>query len=498
MCRDCVCGCSGSGQHTMPHLPISDDALDALHSAATTSPTAASATAHCSVEDTAIVDEVGIDDSTKHNVDDDDDDEIIGAVALARVPNESPPCLDHAALLHRAASPATFHRHTMCSPLPGTPPPTFKHSTSAAATPTLDGGETVGVGAKRKIRPVGGVVRPECVSRDYYAIWTAHRPGPQSLNTSTAGSTAKHRPLERSWPPRRASGQANCSPLRTPSPHRCSAAAPFCGDVFHFDIVDTDDPPGTDQTDGADPRIATAACIDFEPGEFFADNARHAGDGQPQAMMMTHMSDGRPGFAVVSNAPARDNAPLATPETDGSMVSDRVRQTPKLKPLLKKRIGPDHYISTILTAPTASYAPLLSGSSVYDFPFAGEETNSSTTAAAAIAAAAVLSPPPSPEPPPPVVPCTLQGIFIPLKPHKPLSRQLSGGAEYTNGRQESRAYATARSPPSGSSTRSASPLDQQSSVLVLPMMGGEYGGMRAVLRPQPRLLTRVGGAMQQR
>lgn len=285
-------------------------------------------------------------------------------------------------------------------------------------------------GTKKKIRANGSVIHksPSLSSQDYYAIWTAHSPSP-------CGAVS-HRPLERSWPPRIAQGNKS-------NP-----------ESFTFDIVDTDEPLFG--------PVEAIDCdqVDFIPGEFYAER-RYAGDGQAQKGAKIFVDE---------------NAPLATPETDGSLSDSNVMrlatatgarggspqtvETIKLKPLLKKRIGPDNYISTILSQ------KVITTTINYNFP---EDSQGS---------AQCVDTWPLNEVSAGHERCALKGEFIPLKPHKPLSRQFSNGntsryAQNGNIDEQNKHFALCRkpslrsprqrSPPSGSSTRSASPLDQPSS-----------------------------------
>lgn len=295
-------------------------------------------------------------------------------------------------------------------------------------------------GTKKKIRANGSVIHksPSLSSQDYYAIWTAHSPSPcgdAGILTSTLASrpAVSHRPLERSWPPRIPHGSK-------PNP-----------ESFTFDIVDTDEPLFG--------PVEAIDCdqVDFIPGEFYAER-RYAGDGQAQKGAKIFIED--------------ENAPLATPETDGSLSESNVMrlataagarggspktvETIKLKPLLKKRIGPDNYISTILSQ------KVITTTINYNFPDDSQgSTHVDTWPISEVSAGHER--------------CALKGEFIPLKPHKPLSRQLSNGntsryAQNGNIDEQNKHFALCRkpslrsprqrSPPSGSSTRSASPLDQ--------------------------------------
>lgn len=359
-------------------------------------------------------------------------------------------------------------------------------------------------GTKRKIRSNGCLKNSPSSCHDYYSIWTAHEPPPcdpsaTSDNENFLDETLildappipprismnnhKHRPLERSWPPRVS---------RTNKPI----------ESFSFDIIDTDEPfvvgdasPDCDQ-------------VDFVPGEFFEER-RHAGDGQANRN--------------IKSLEDNNGAPLATPETDGSLSEStnilrlgmghtKPMETIKLKPLLKKKIGPDNYISTILYQKVIQTIP----ASNYNFP----NDDDAAAAAASSSSRQNFDRPFSPnlndndygEYGAGTSRCTLKGEFIPLKPHKPLTRQLTNGtapkySSTVNGvfspiskpddqnrhfalcRKPSPRSPRQRSPPSGSSTRSASPLDQSSSPegAASPIVASKP------IRPQARLLTRVGG-----
>lgn len=258
-------------------------------------------------------------------------------------------------------------------------------------------------GAKKKIR-ANGCLKPSLAmddlpQQDYYNIWTAsesyeHNPEEEVIEDVAgalvapplpprAGNGTFHRPLERSSP-RIVRQQAHSS------------------DSFSFDIVDTDDPNFSNYETTSD-----AECVDFIPGEFFEER-RQAGDGQADKRVKQ-----------------RDEiaAPLATPETDGSLSDNILRlggppkfslEPIKLRPLLKKKIGPDNYISTILTQKVIQTS---NHGNNYNFPSPGPSHER-------IVAEGATSD------------CSnLVGEFIPLKTHKPLSRQLSNGKTRHNGQE---------------------------------------------------------------
>lgn len=311
-------------------------------------------------------------------------------------------------------------------------------------------------GTKKKIRPNGTLRSPgsSSANNEYYTVWTADDavldPALQHRSPNSATVIQQHRPLERSWPPKmyRSNNKTNT-------------------EVFSFDIIDTDDEPlfcGVDVTRDCDQ-------VDFIPGEFFEER-RHAGDGQAQKMSK-NLDD--------------NTAPIATPETDGSLSESNVLrlnaparhfETIKLKPLLKKKIGPDNYISTILSQKVVQSPPPIS---MYTFPqddLPGTSFDRSNIENSYDGNGLI-------------------GEFIPLKPHKPLSRQMSNGSsKYQPHEEPNRHFALCRkpsprsprqrSPPSGSSTRSASPLDYG-------LSSPDVSPIAQKPRPQPRTLSRVGG-----
>ncbi|KAH8356204.1 hypothetical protein KR200_006948 [Drosophila serrata] len=215
-------------------------------------------------------------------------------------------------------------------------------------------------------------------------------------------SPPHHRPLERSWPPRALGRDLKLQ-----------------GDVFQFDILDTDE------------RLAQ--CEEMAQG-----------------------------------SGSTNSSPLATPPV-------------RFKPLLKKKIGPDSYINTI----SAQKVPAHQNYEFPSFPSSSGVGSGSSSS-----------------------PNSLQ--FPYLRQHRPLTRALSNGKASSSEEQASPRLLLSpkrqRSPPSGCSTRSASPLDLSvSPEQHSPTRGRGVGG--AVLeqavapgtptfhghRPQQRLLKRVGG-----
>lgn len=317
---------------------------------------------------------------------------------------------------------------------------------------------SIGSGTKKKIRP-NSTEKMSPNRQDYYNIWTTRHGRDASQSNENApplpprnynNASQLHRPLERSWPPRIAR-------TNKPTPN-------VNENVFQFDIIDTDDP-----VNGAHDVGPDVQRVDFIPGEFF---------------------DKRPKENGLKNKDHEEYAPLATPETDCSSDINTLKvsgtKAPDnnviLKPLLKKKIGADNFISKILTQKRAGTA----SSKNIDFPSKnnndGEGTSSMNNNNLVTNESITQINNNSEQ-----TPCEI----IPLKPHKPLSRQLSANNAQTstffelndspkhtttNRRDEvNRHFSLCRkpslrssrrpqSPPnSGSSTRSVSPLDRISS-----------------------------------
>lgn len=181
-------------------------------------------------------------------------------------------------------------------------------------------------GARKKIR-----MQPaDSMEDEYLSVWAAR----EGFSSSDGMPAPRHRPLERSWPPRMPSQQR-----KNPSPGTNASNG------FIFDIIDTDEVSLCSDSDdvaaggGGGVVGATAAgqtlagnTTEFIPGEFFRADA---------------------------NKRKRNyfnGAPLATPETDGSLSErqtnvdmESLSSPLRLRPLMKKKIGPDNYISTIST-----------------------------------------------------------------------------------------------------------------------------------------------------
>lgn len=407
-------------------------------------------------------------------------------------------------LTPKPISPSTSnHIDSMCSSSSTAPCSGVRRKSSVKSTGIDDkrSDSFIGSGTKRKIRSNNSLKSPQSAcdattEQEYYSIWTAREgfepstdvsklpdevyiddidtSGAPPLPPRAAPGSFLHRPLERSWPPR-------ISRKNKP----ISAGS----DAFTFDIIDTDEPALS-----GNEVVPDQDRVDFIPGEFFEER-RYAGDGQANKHLLRNREE---------------CAPLATPETDGSLsesnvlrlAAPRPNEAVKLKPLLKKKIGPDNYISTILTqkmiqsnsAPNYSFPTDDMARPSKDRLNADPLLNSGGTG-------------------------NLNGEFIPLKPHKPLTRQLSNGnttrntssldnpgcsssnlrnnanGDEANGhfalcRKPSLRSPRQRSPPSGSSTRSASPLDHTTyspEGAASPLI--QYN---KIMRPQPRMLARVG------
>ncbi|KNC25510.1 hypothetical protein FF38_00892 [Lucilia cuprina] len=239
----------------------------------------------------------------------------------------------------------------------------------------------------------------------------------------------QHRPLERSWPPRALGRDFRLQ-----------------GDVFKFDILDTDD--------------SLEAAYGSSNG--FASNSNSCNN-SPLYLLNSGNSS--------SNSSPQYELNNATPSSPAM----------KFKPLIKKKIGPDSYINTITTKKVPA-------TETYEFPaFPTKETTSINQ---------------FPQTPP-------NTSAVSLRQHRPLTRTLSNGKAGYEERQSqspSRLMLSPkrhRSPPSGCSTRSASPLDFQLSpeAQVLGQTQQVCSSTNAIAsatplihnRPQQRLLKRVGG-----
>lgn len=422
--------------------------------------------------------------------------------------------------IHSQVSPALNHIDSTCSSAsPSTPcsgirrKSSTKEVTAAAYAHSAASTESSsGNGTKKKIRAANTLAMADKQQQpqEYYSIWTAretYETNPEEVliiedldlmvaSTETVAapplpprnsinSSQIHRPLERSWPPRIS---------RNNKPNSSE---------FTFDIIDTDEPVIGTTDDPCD-----VERIEFIPGEFFEER-RYAGDGQAHRTIRE-----RDDFA----------APLATPETDGSISESnmlrmggmqKTPETVKLKPLLKKKIGPDNYISTILTqkvSQSSTTAAAAHDPKDYSFPLNKSTVDQKSTT----------------NPPPVTVNCNnLIGEFIPLRPHRPLTRQMSSGSNPTkrnsplelvsgsnpktvaNDDEVNRHFALCRrpplrsprqrSPPSGSSTRSASPMTAMERASSSPEGAASPHAQlnpnaKLLMKPQPRQLNQLSAS----
>lgn len=316
------------------------------------------------------------------------------------------------------------------------------------AKPTTNIDQATSNGTKKKVRPNGSLKSPP---NDFFPLWSSTEgSGFDEIPLKNAPALPSknviiHRPLERSWPPK--SSKTNNS--------------------FSFDIIDTDEQLFYCPEDAVKE-------IEFIPGEFFDET---------QTEQQTQIS-------LKPTDRMLNEAPLATPDTDislssstplrlgGSNLSSENSTPIKLKPLLKKKIGPDNYISTILSRrvePNNNFN--YADDDIMSFGLMNGSGESSSTNGNS---------------------SNLNGIFIPLKPHKPLTRQLSNRLQTNEFDSDEipsiplcrKSSNNQRSPPSGSS-RSTSPLESLSS----PEGAASPIIQPKPLRPQPRLLTRVGGGI---
>ena len=287
-------------------------------------------------------------------------------------------------------------------------------------------------GAKKKIRPI-------VPSSDFLSTWT------ESNKFEPREITPMHRRLERSWP-------SNTSSYNT-----------TMLESFSFDIVDTDDPIVQAETN--EPNQ-----VDFIPGEFYEEKSAF-------------------NKILKSNVDNLDeNAPLATPETDGSLseshtlrTSSKLLETVKLKPLLEKKTGPDNYVSTMLSQQIVE--------SNYSLIQEDKGGPSSTCTLNTLIIKSVEK-------------NSQEGEYIPLKTHKLLSRQISGGHSKfqksmctaddgkklsTLSQEPSYKLSCERSPPSNSTSRSISPENLSSFEGASPAKSF----YAKTARPKPRVLKRL-------
>ncbi|XP_063378393.1 E3 ubiquitin-protein ligase HECW2 isoform X1 [Cydia fagiglandana] len=225
--------------------------------------------------------------------------------------------------------------------------------------PPVDTGGGVDLGVKKKSKMNSGFESPTSPGTEYYKIWSPKNPckimkfvyeveggkvpeeGPRSPGPPLPPRAA-HKPLERS---RALSPPAH--PPQVPR-HRKPKKLSKPEDSFNFELIDTDEQFFTDN------NISNSATLqsginDFKPGEFYTGK---------QVAMSSTASFWRGGQNV---------APLATPETDGSLcestissmklsrlvdekkskdVPDGSPSVSRNKVLFIKDIGPDNYITT--------------------------------------------------------------------------------------------------------------------------------------------------------
>lgn len=274
----------------------------------------------------------------------------------------------------------------------------------------------------------------------------------------------KHRPLERSWPPKSSSINSG-------------------SDDFTFDIIDTDE-----QVE----QFSTPNEIDFVPGEFFKGATSSSITSENNDVLETSLG---------TINPENLSAPLRSNNSDMSELNNDASPVHSKKPIVKKKLRlsdkmvqcdqfkfPDDQPPIVMFPlnddPAPSYGNIVSASSL-NTPTISASFETNTMA--------------------PV---------LPIKPHKPLVRTLSNGKtrhnllngyndlmegasncplEFTVANFMTRSLSPrARSPPSGSSTRSQSPHD----ALASPDRGSPNNlAYPKPLRPQPRPLSRVGGGL---
>lgn len=341
--------------------------------------------------------------------------------------------------------------------------------------------EPVVNGTKKKIRPNGCV---KSTSQDLYGfIWQSAQENESTPTITVRRSPPNkhHRPLERSWPPK---------------------SFQSVSDEFSFDIIDTDEQFSTpnEEPNG----------IDFIPGEFF--NSLAPGKQQLQQQQQQPSKLVRPLQPIIVD----ENAPLATPEKDVS-ASD---STPSRNLLSSTFNGRDTLEAlNVETSPKQKRAIIKKKLRLSDKMVQCEEFRFPPEEPVKLPMTASTSTNTVPSVPIVVTGHDVAAQTTPLKPHKPLVRTTSNGknrhllngynldtgildvAGCSNLDQASGLIASvvsrslsprARSPPSGSSTRSQSPLDSLSS----PDRGSPILAYPKPVRPQPRPLSRIGGTMR--
>ncbi|XP_055370851.1 E3 ubiquitin-protein ligase HECW2 isoform X1 [Condylostylus longicornis] len=281
-----------------------------------------------------------------------------------------------------------------------------------------------------------------------------------SPSNNTTLANKMHRPLERSWPPK----NSNLNIVKKTN-FSDPGAMSLGGDVFKFDIIDMDDSDEifTITKDDCTDNSATYRL------NMSTDNNANGSLLNGKFDLTDHTSRNRLSLKMSPTSSidcsndicgaSSTHITLGNPSNSPNSCTEQV----KFKPLLKKKIGPDNYINTILTrkVPASEIS--------YEFPILTNEAIGSDT----------------------------------IRQHRPLTRTLSNGSKYKPSIQSlsdsTNFYGSRilqRSPPSGSSTRSASPLELSSlsEPGITSPVSQLLGPTKQILRPQPRLLTRIGGA----
>lgn len=216
--------------------------------------------------------------------------------------------------------------------------------------PVDTGGGAALNGTKKKPKAHSGVDSPTSPGGEYYKIWSPQNPCKimkfvYDLESAAVPSDAEKSPVP-PLPPRQAHKPLErmhaLSPPLVPR-HRKPKKLTKPEDAFTFELIDTDEQFFTDN------NITNSAALqadigDFKPGEFYSGN---------QVAVSSTAGFWRGG---------QDIAPLATPETDGSLCESTISKLTKLneekkkivpedaasrsKILFIKDIGPDNYITT--------------------------------------------------------------------------------------------------------------------------------------------------------
>ncbi|XP_052757390.1 uncharacterized protein LOC113517335 isoform X2 [Galleria mellonella] len=221
--------------------------------------------------------------------------------------------------------------------------------------PVDTGGGQISTGVKKKTKANSGFESPTSPGTEYYKIWSPKNPCKimkfvYDVEGANVPSDAEKSPVP-PLPPRQSHKPLErmhaLSPPQVPR-HRKPKKLTKPEDAFTFELIDIDEQFFTDN------NITNSAVLqgqinDFKPGEFYSGN---------QVSMSSTTSFWRGGQNV---------APLATPETDGSLCDSMVssmkisklneEKKDKLVPesstsisknniMFIKDIGPDNYITT--------------------------------------------------------------------------------------------------------------------------------------------------------